>query len=124
MLREIDEGDRRRAHERVARLRQQRRERLDRGVLRRTPERTRGFVGIGLLVHGVVIGLSILPTRGCLHERPLGVPAGSGTTIAQGQIATNLQQYRQQEQQRQELKVIDELARLRFVMPDAWRDDT
>ncbi|HVW03696.1 MAG TPA: flagellar export protein FliJ [Vicinamibacterales bacterium] len=30
----------------------------------------------------------------------------------------------QQEQQRQELKVIDELARLRFVMADAWRDDT
>jgi flagellar export protein FliJ len=29
----------------------------------------------------------------------------------------------QQEQQRQELKVIDELARLRFVMPDAWRDE-
>lgn len=30
----------------------------------------------------------------------------------------------QQEQQRQELKVIDELARLRFVMPDAWRDES
>lgn len=30
----------------------------------------------------------------------------------------------QQEQHRQETKVIDELARLRFVMPDAWRDDT
>jgi flagellar biosynthesis chaperone FliJ len=30
----------------------------------------------------------------------------------------------QQEQQRQELKVIDELARLRFVMAEAWRDDT
>lgn len=30
----------------------------------------------------------------------------------------------QQEQQRQELKVIDELARLRFVLPDAWRDDS
>jgi flagellar export protein FliJ len=30
----------------------------------------------------------------------------------------------QQEQQRQELKVIDELARLRFVMPDVWREDS
>jgi flagellar export protein FliJ len=30
----------------------------------------------------------------------------------------------QVEQQRQELKVIDELARLRFVMADAWRDET
>lgn len=30
----------------------------------------------------------------------------------------------QLEQQRQELKVIDELARLRFVVPDAWRDET
>lgn len=30
----------------------------------------------------------------------------------------------QQEQQRQELKVIDELARLRFVMPDVWRGDS
>lgn len=30
----------------------------------------------------------------------------------------------QVEQQRQELKVIDELARLRFVMPDAWRDES
>ncbi len=30
----------------------------------------------------------------------------------------------QQDQQRQELKAIDELARLRFVMPDAWRDDS
>lgn len=29
----------------------------------------------------------------------------------------------QQEQLRQELKVIDELARLRFVMPDTWRND-
>jgi flagellar export protein FliJ len=30
----------------------------------------------------------------------------------------------QQEQQRQEMKVIDELARLRFVTRDAWRDET
>ena len=30
----------------------------------------------------------------------------------------------QVEQQRQELKVIEELARLRFVMPDAWRDES
>jgi flagellar protein FliJ len=30
----------------------------------------------------------------------------------------------QLEQQRQELKVIEELARLRFVMPDAWRDES
>jgi flagellar FliJ protein len=29
-----------------------------------------------------------------------------------------------QEQLRQELKVIDELARLRYVMPDAWRDES
>jgi len=28
------------------------------------------------------------------------------------------------EQLRQELKVIDELARLRYVMPDAWREET
>jgi flagellar export protein FliJ len=27
-------------------------------------------------------------------------------------------------EQQQELKVIDELARLRFVMPDRWRDDS
>lgn len=30
----------------------------------------------------------------------------------------------QQDQQRQELKVIDELARLRYVISDAWRDDS
>lgn len=30
----------------------------------------------------------------------------------------------QQEQHRQELKVIDELARLRYVLPDAWRGDS
>jgi hypothetical protein len=66
-----------------------------------TPERTRGFVGIGLLAHALVIGFSIFPTRGCLHERPLGVPGGSGMTIAQGQVSTNLRQYQQQEQQRQ-----------------------
>ena len=30
----------------------------------------------------------------------------------------------EQEQQRQEIKVIDELARLRFVMADIWRDDS
>ncbi|MEO8483125.1 MAG: flagellar FliJ family protein [Acidobacteriota bacterium] len=30
----------------------------------------------------------------------------------------------QVEQQRQELKALDELARLRFVMPDAWRDES
>lgn len=30
----------------------------------------------------------------------------------------------QQDQHRRELKVIDELARLRYVMPDAWRDDS
>jgi flagellar export protein FliJ len=29
-----------------------------------------------------------------------------------------------QDQLRQELKVIDELARLRYVMPDAWRDES
>lgn len=29
----------------------------------------------------------------------------------------------QLEQQRQEMKVIDELARLRHVLPDTWRDD-
>ncbi len=29
-----------------------------------------------------------------------------------------------QDQLRQEMKVIDELARLRYVMPDAWRDDS
>lgn len=30
----------------------------------------------------------------------------------------------QQNEHRQEAKVIDELARLRYVMPDAWRDDS
>lgn len=30
----------------------------------------------------------------------------------------------QQDQQRQELKVIDELARLRYVVAEAWRDDS
>lgn len=30
----------------------------------------------------------------------------------------------QLDQHRQELKVIDELARLRYVLPDAWRDGT
>jgi flagellar export protein FliJ len=29
-----------------------------------------------------------------------------------------------QDQLRQEMKVIDELARLRYVMPDAWRNDS
>lgn len=70
----------------------------------RRQERMRGYVGIGLLVHGVVIGLSILPTRGCLHERPLGAPAGSGMTIAQGQIATNLAQLQQQQRQQQSVR--------------------
>lgn len=64
----------------------------------RSAQRLRAYVGIGLLAHGLLIGLSILPHWSTLHERPLGVVGGQGETIAQGQIATNLQQIVHQEQ--------------------------
>lgn len=63
--------------------------------------RLRGYVGVGLLVHALVIGASLFSTRGCLHERPLGVTTGAGTTISQGQIATNLQKLLEQKIQKQ-----------------------
>ncbi len=71
--------------------------------------RLRGYVGIGLLIHGLVIGLSLLQLRGCVHERPMGAVAGPGDQIVQGQIATNLQQLLQkqieQQQQKQDRRI-------------------
>jgi hypothetical protein len=72
--------------------------------------RLRGYVGFGMIVHAMVIGLSLWQARGCLHERPAGAVVGTGETIVQGQIATNLQKLleqqvvqKQQEQQRRQV---------------------
>ncbi len=83
------------------------------GLFATGESRLKGYVGVGLLVHGLVIGLSLLQTRGCLHERPMGVVAGSGEKISQGQIATNLQKLLQQkivqqEQQKQRRQITRE----------------
>ncbi len=64
--------------------------------------RLRGYVGVGLLGHGLVIAASLWTMRGCLHERPLGIPSGSGDEIHQGRIATNLAEVQKQELRRQQ----------------------
>lgn len=65
-------------------------------------QRLRGHIGFALLLHGTIIGVSLLYVSGCLHERPLGLPGGEGETIAQGRIATNLQKVKQAEEVRKE----------------------
>lgn len=81
-----------------------------RASLDRSNQRLRGYVGFGMVAHGLVIGLSLWQAHGCLHERPAGAVTGAGETVVQGQIATNLQKLleqqivqKQQEQQRRQI---------------------
>lgn len=84
------------------------------GSLHQPQRRLGGYTGLVLLLHGLVIGWSVVPTRGCLHERPMGVVNGSGDQIAKGsptaaapgpeaprkqaRVTTNLQQVMVQQQ--------------------------
>ncbi|HEY8668192.1 MAG TPA: hypothetical protein VIL86_16205, partial [Tepidisphaeraceae bacterium] len=46
--------------------------------------RTQRFIAIAIALHLLVFAPSLIQLHGCRHDRPLGLPGGSGDKIAKG----------------------------------------
>jgi hypothetical protein len=64
--------------------------------------RLRWYVGLALVLHASLLGLTLVEWGADLHEMPLGIPGGSGLDAAAGRMSTNLDRVVQHERHRRE----------------------